>query len=532
MVKKAFHWPLHPLLFAVGYVFIQFNLRSDIYSVSEIWTPLAVFTVLAGLLFLLIQCWKSDRHVAGVWASCWVVILTSLFSWTDVSSVFTLLLFWVLSSVVCVFGKRMAALGMAATRSFNVFAVLFLLAQASMGIADRYRIPTFLSLTMSKMSLATTPPIVNGLAPNVFHIVMDAYSRDDVLRTVYGFDNAPFLNTLKELGFYVFEDAHAPFNQTLLTMASVFSGAYLDQEMLQQQYRDTRQMRQTLGCFLDVGTVPLWLRRVGYHLSVATTGYHFIQAFHVDRWERPPNGETNLFAVALYDGSPMGWLDQRLFDNVAKHRLFGFSRGDSYLNDLVRFLLPLGAPSDLQVPYLVYRHILAPHPPLTLDHAGQDLTSDFFSSIADGDDAHRNAPELREAYIRGYVEKLKFANDKLLVGLKRIIKEAPHPFIIFLHGDHGGGAYLSHESMAQSCPKERFSILMAVYASNPELQHHLVNSLSQAPNPVNFYRALYNAVHDANQPLLPDQSQFATWSKPWAFTPVPPAALNTECIRR
>jgi len=60
-------------------------------------------------------------------------------------------------------------------------------------------------------------------------------------------------------------------------MASVFSGAYLDQDMLQRQYRDSRQMRQTLGRFLDVGDVPLWLRSIGYHLPCQSLGTTFFK---------------------------------------------------------------------------------------------------------------------------------------------------------------------------------------------------------------------------------------------------------------
>jgi len=62
----------------------------------------------------------------------------------------------------------MAALGRTATRSFNTFTVLFLLAQVSIGIADRYRTPTLSSLGMNKIFPATISPNVNGLAPTFF----------------------------------------------------------------------------------------------------------------------------------------------------------------------------------------------------------------------------------------------------------------------------------------------------------------------------------------------------------------------------
>lgn len=533
MLKKIFRWPFHPLLFAVGYVFIQFNLHADLYAASEVWMPLLVLVGMAGVVFLLCRFWQSDLHVAGVWASAWVFILTFVCHWAIWSpSVLHMVLLGIMTSGIMVLAQRMSRFHAPATRSLNIFAVIFLFPQVSVLVSDRYFLPRLPATETASVFLTTTQQSARISTPNIFHIVMDAYSRDDVLQTVYGFDNTPFIETLKEVGFQVFADAHAPFNQTLLSMASVFSGAYLDQERLQHRYRDAPQLRQSLGRFLNDGAVSTWLRGLGYSLSVSTTGYHFLQTFHVDRWERPPSGETNLFALALYDASLVGWLDQLIFAGAGQQLIFRYTGSAVYLNDLVRYVLPLGVPDDLRAPYLVYRHILAPHPPFTLDPSGHDIKSEQFSTVSEGEFAHRNSPELREAYIRGYVEKLRFVNRELLIGLKRILKEAPRPFVIFLHGDHGGGAYLTQESAMHTCFKERFSVLMAVYASDPELQNNLVNSLNQAPNPVNFYRALYNAVHKTNLPMLPDQSQFATWSEPWIFTPVPPEALNTECTRK
>jgi hypothetical protein len=436
-----------------------------------------------------------------------------------------------MASGIVVLAKRMSPFHTQATRSLNICAIIFLLAQSNVLISDRYFLPRLPVAETANSFLTTTQQSASTSTPNIFHIVMDAYSRDDVLQTVYGYDNTPFRSALKELGFQVFEDAHAPFNQTLLTMSSVFSGTYLDQETLQRQYRDATQLRQSLGRFLDDGAVTTWLRGLGYRISAATTGVIVLRFQNVDRWERPVP-RTNLFALTLYDTSLLGWLDRQLWDGAVQRRLFQYSRSDLYLNDLIRYVLPLGAPDDLPVPYLVYRHVLAPHPPFTLDHSGHDITSESFSTVSEGEYAHRHSPELREAYIRGYVEKLRFANRELLVGLKRILKEAQSPFVIFLHSDHGGGAYLTQESATRTCLKERFGVLMAVYASDQGLQRDLVKSLSQAPNPVNFYRALYNALHQANQPMLPDKSQFAAWSKPWVFTPIPPEALNTECTMR
>src|SRR5262249_6595962 len=81
MLKKAFAWPFHPLLFALGYVLSQFNLHADLYTASEVWSPLLVFVGIAGVILLFCRFWQPDLHIAGVWASAWVVIFTFVSHW-------------------------------------------------------------------------------------------------------------------------------------------------------------------------------------------------------------------------------------------------------------------------------------------------------------------------------------------------------------------------------------------------------------------------------------------------------------------
>ena len=63
-------------------------------------------------------------------------------------------------------------------------------------------------------------------APNIIHIVLDGYSRADVLQELYDFDNAEFLNSLRALGFTIVDDATVPYGQTLLTMNSVLRARF------------------------------------------------------------------------------------------------------------------------------------------------------------------------------------------------------------------------------------------------------------------------------------------------------------------
>ena len=68
----------------------------------------------------------------------------------------------------------------------------------------------------------------NENLPDIYYIVLDSYSRNDVLQDIYGFDNSAFLQDLQSRGFYIPECANSNYDFTLNTIASVLNMDYLD----------------------------------------------------------------------------------------------------------------------------------------------------------------------------------------------------------------------------------------------------------------------------------------------------------------
>ena len=67
-----------------------------------------------------------------------------------------------------------------------------------------------------------------GIRPNIAHIVLDAYSRQDVLADLYQFDNTPFLDRLRGLGFAVADKSHIALQSDPPGHGQVFSGTMLE----------------------------------------------------------------------------------------------------------------------------------------------------------------------------------------------------------------------------------------------------------------------------------------------------------------
>jgi hypothetical protein len=79
-------------------------------------------------------------------------------------------------------------------------------------------------------SFITTKSVkFNDIAkPDIYYIVLDSYSRDDILKDMIGFDNSNFLNSLRERGFFIPKCAYSNYDSTARTIASVLNLQYLD----------------------------------------------------------------------------------------------------------------------------------------------------------------------------------------------------------------------------------------------------------------------------------------------------------------
>src|SRR5690606_1795655 len=70
------------------------------------------------------------------------------------------------------------------------------------------------------------------LRPNIYFFLMDAYARADKIKTILQYDNSPFLDLLRDRGFYVVDRATANYPVTWLSIASTLSMKYVQTESM------------------------------------------------------------------------------------------------------------------------------------------------------------------------------------------------------------------------------------------------------------------------------------------------------------
>lgn len=349
--------------------------------------------------------------------------------------------------------------------------------------------------------------------PSIFHVVLDGYARADVLARLYGFDNEPFIAELRRLGFFVAGGSASPYSQTLLAMNAVFSAEYASGAP-EPDGTDSSGLRRRLADRLSDSPVRRALQRLGYRSVAVETDYYPARLRSAELVETGADAALpNLFEQILYERTPlMGWHD----------RLFGRAEPANTVA-LRRALDPLRLKPGSQ-PIFFYNHLVAPHPPFAIDRDGAARPG-AIRGLADGSHLTGGDRAARERYRAGYIEKLLYVNGRLPGYLRHLIATVPGDKIIIVHGDHGGGMWLDHESAARSCLWERMSPLLAVYASDGRLQRAMTDEF----NLVNLYRLVFNIYFGTDLALLDNRSYFSPWSAAASLQQVLPAQGAATC---
>ena len=79
----------------------------------------------------------------------------------------------------------------------------------------------------------------NPTSPDIYYIVLDAYTRSDVMKNKFGYDNSLFINSLQDMGFYVAECSQSNYSMTSLSLASTLNMDYL--QNLSDAYKPKRE---------------------------------------------------------------------------------------------------------------------------------------------------------------------------------------------------------------------------------------------------------------------------------------------------
>ena len=347
-----------------------------------------------------------------------------------------------------------------------------------------------------------------GPAPDVYYIILDAYAREDTLQRVYEFDNGPFLDFLRDRGFFVADASRSNYAQTGLSLASSLNMDYIDTLVPAQEAGG--RGRQTLWELIQHSEVRRQFEALGYETVAFSTGLPGTEWRDADVYLSPGTVDETL---SLEGANPFeSMLAQTTALRLVSDGVVALPRFIPTLDypyqvhrtRIAYILDQLGQLPASTRPRFVFAHVISPHPPFVFGPEGEALTPDAPFTLRFTFDA---SDPSREEYLRGYTGQVSFVNRQLERIIDSILAEASTPPVIILQGDHGPDSNSGRLSYVQ----ERMTNL------NVYLLPTGGAGLYPEITPVNSFRAVFNQVFGGSYELLPDLVLYSQYDKPYSY---------------
>jgi len=287
------------------------------------------------------------------------------------------------------------------------------------------------------------PAISSSARRDIYVIVLDEYANSDVLRERFGYDNRPFEDSLRALGFHVPSLVRSNYFHTLLSLPSMLNAAHLVR--LERELGPKSRHPALPNHLLEHNRVARYLDGLGYRY-----------VFFPSQWWHSTRGSS----VADVEFHPWTGLD--LMRAMSSGELQRTVRGASVLRyfdqdhhwesaHVRRTFAGLAGLARADGPVFAVAHILKPHDPYVFDRDCKTL--------ARGDAVDD---------VRSYLEQLECLNRMLLGTVHEILQVSEMPPIIILQGDHGskllGATGYSHAAkVPPAAARERVGTFGAYY---------------------------------------------------------------------
>jgi len=496
--KKISHLPWYPFLFSAFPVLALFGNNVDETRPEALIRSLVIFLAGALLLFFVFRVLLRNWHRAAFVTSMWMILfstyghLISFLQNKEIAYSSNLILAgWLaLAALFLLLAFRKKIKFSTATGSLNLIA-LFLLAyplyQSGSVMLQNIKIA---GNSTPSASIQEVNPVNAEDLPDIYYIILDSYTRADLMQQAYGYDNKPFISKLEEMGFYVAQCSQSNYMRTDLSLASTLNMDYA--QNLSDKFKADTYSRTLLFELLKHNTVRKTLEAAGYKTIAFETGFYWTEWDDADVFMGPSPLWSDLtsFEELLLNTTMLRLLEDAGKINADQISGNHYRERTSYVLDSIPELVKLPGPK------FAFIHILSPHPPFVFGPDGEFTDPDTFLN----DDQKYPAKK----YALGYTNQVTYLNTRMEQILDMLINESARPPVIIVQGDHG--PWMQPEN-------KRFWILNAYYlpGHNSELYSRI--------SPVNSFRIVLNETLGTTYELLEDKSYFSPIPYIYDFKP-------------
>ncbi|HEY9526352.1 MAG TPA: hypothetical protein VIR02_04665 [Anaerolineales bacterium] len=485
--------PLHPFLFAVYPILALLAINISEVDAASGWRPLLLSIVAAGFLTLAFYAIFRDWSRAALVATIFLILFYSyghvyiLLKGVERNGLFlfrhrTLLPLWIVVGAFLIWRvSRKSFRTETATHVLNLIGLFLLILPAFQLVS--FSLQSRTSEAETNTSALDLKP--GSQPPDIYYIILDGYGRSDVLKHEYDYDNSDFLNSLRDLGFYVAECSQSNYAQTQISLASSLNFNYID--ALSDRFVRGSDDRTGLDAFIHHGAVRQSLEDAGYETVAFATGFLATELRDADYFLSPGHarGQLNEFEVLLMETT----LARLLQDG----NRFGMqTAGSELFRERTLFALDkLDKLSYIPGPKLVFVHLVIPHPPYVFGPTGGPVESADVGTTKTQEGASH------------YRDQVIYINSRMRDILPKIIAGSSTPPVIVIQGDHG--------PTVASSPRSRMSNLNAYFLPGAN------QSVYPAITPVNTFRVIFNEYFGQNLELLEDVSLYSDYTDPFNF---------------
>jgi len=326
--------------------------------------------------------------------------------------------------------------------------------------------------------------------PNIYYIIVDEYTSDEILTKIYDYDNHDFLSKLVQRGFYVPSESYTNYPTSVLAISANLNMQYIHDKKISPTLDNKNE-------FYNNNQIMRILKSLDYtivNMSIEY-GYPEIADYHLC----PTSMFVNQFHTTLLDDSI--WQPfSKFFITAGEPQRDRVNCKFSELSDLHK---------SFDSPFFVLGHIMSPHPPYLFGPNGESISPEFLSIGA----ASWNDKS-------GYVNQVQYINKKIIETVDKILLESESQPVIIIQGDHGtptqlGGGGLRWNNINDDSITERMSIFNAYYF--PHLNSEIIYD---GITPVNSLRLVLNNYLNGSYELLEDRMYFTTYQDTLNFTDV------------
>lgn len=339
--------------------------------------------------------------------------------------------------------------------------------------------------TLFGQQAATAMPKAENVAalPNVYHIVVNSYAREDQLHKVFGFDNSAFIRELEARHFQVSPNSFANYPVTYLSLAATLQqeyplggGAHANAAEhdplvpILQGKNETRKFFQSLG-YRYAHYQNVWWPQTNCATPFdrCIGGYSLLKQADVAFLKNTPL----LAALDRFAPRLLAYLTKETFPSIS---------------NLIQVI-----PLSNDGPWYLFAHVMSPHYPY------------WYTELCEPREGPENE-NWREEDRALYINEIKCLNRDLLKLIDHI-RDQDKKAVVLIHSDSGSnfllhGKYPTFDNWTAAQIHERLGIF-AAFLLPDQCRSHYYDGIS----PVNFMRLVSSCiVKDRDPGFLEDRS--------------------------